>query len=52
MEGTSNRRRLGPSQSPVVAAAVTRLYYQRRARSALKWGAISSVFMVLILADM
>ena len=52
----SSWRRLGPSQSPVdrtvVAAVTTHIYQQTRAVAALKWGAVTSVAMVLVLADM
>ena len=46
------RRRLGPSRSPIVSATVNRFSQHQRARSALRWGAVSSVAMLLILADM
>ncbi len=46
------KRRLGPSRSPIVSATVNRFSQHQRARSALKWGAVSSVAMVLVLADM
>lgn len=46
------RRRIGPSQSPVVPAAVTRLRQYSRANAAIKWGVVSSVAMILILIDM
>lgn len=45
-------RKLGPSQSPVVSDTVTRFKKQKRARSALRWGAVTSVAMVLVLADL
>lgn len=46
------RRRVGPSQSPVVPATVARIDRQHKAAKALRWGAISSAAMMIVLTDM
>jgi hypothetical protein len=40
------------SQSPVVSAAVTRLYRQSRAKNVMRWGIATAILMILLATDM
>uniref|UniRef100_A0A1X7TYU3 Transmembrane protein 209 n=1 Tax=Amphimedon queenslandica TaxID=400682 RepID=A0A1X7TYU3_AMPQE len=48
------QRRLPVSsvQSPAVSAAIAHLHHYSRAKSAIRWGALSSVAMIALLVDM
>jgi hypothetical protein len=46
------RRRLGPTQSPVVSASLNRRYSEAQAASAGRWAVVCLAFSLLLLLDM
>lgn len=46
------RRRIGPTQSPVVSTTLNRRHTEARAASALRWGTVCVLFTLPLLLDM